>query len=79
MILERNGAPGAEQREWHALNTEEVLDHLKVEGNGLTSEEAKKRLELYGPNQLREAPRRRSISRAQKTRRAGCAGHPRWT
>jgi P-type Ca2+ transporter type 2C len=57
MILEKNGTPGAEQREWHALNTKEVLDHLRVEGNGLTSEEAKKRLELYGPNQLKEAPR----------------------
>jgi Ca2+-transporting ATPase len=56
MILEQNGAADV-QREWHALNTKEVLDHLKVEGNGLTSEEAKKRIELYGPNQLREAPR----------------------
>jgi Ca2+-transporting ATPase len=45
------------QRAWHALNTEEVLGRLHVAENGLTSEEAKKRLEEYGPNQLKEAPR----------------------
>ena len=45
------------KQEWHALAAEEVLDHLKVQDNGLTSEEAKKRLEHYGPNQLEEAPR----------------------
>jgi len=45
------------QQEWHALKAEEVLSHLKVEDNGLTSGEAKKRLEHYGPNQLQEAPR----------------------
>ncbi|HKY54281.1 MAG TPA: cation-translocating P-type ATPase [Anaerolineales bacterium] len=45
------------QKEWHTLTAEEVLDHLKVEDSGLTSEEAKKRLEHYGPNQLTEAPR----------------------
>ena len=43
--------------EWHTLKTEEVLKHLEVRDNGLTSEEAKKRLEQYGPNQLEEAPR----------------------
>lgn len=45
------------KHEWHALKTEEVLSHLKVQQNGLSSEEAKRRLELYGPNQLKEAPR----------------------
>ncbi len=43
--------------EWHALNTEEVLNHLRVENRGLTSAQAKERLEQYGPNQLKEAPR----------------------
>src|SRR5215204_255320 len=58
MTLEKNGkVTEVEQREWHALKTEEVLGHLKVEGNGLTSEEAKTRLEQYGPNQLQEAAR----------------------
>jgi Ca2+-transporting ATPase len=45
------------QQQWHALGVEEVLGHLSVEKNGLTTEEAKKRLEHYGPNQLKEAPR----------------------
>src|SRR6266498_2175368 len=57
MILEKHDRAEVEQREWHALKTEEVLHNLKVEGNGLTSEEAKQRLEQYGPNQLKEAPR----------------------
>src|SRR5262245_26965620 len=47
----------SKQQEWHALTAEEVLDHLKVEDSGLTSAEAKRRLEHYGPNQLQEAPR----------------------
>src|SRR5215211_7637583 len=46
-----------EELQWHALHTHEVLEHLKVEGNGLTTEDARKRLEYYGPNQLQEAPR----------------------
>ncbi|HUG34601.1 MAG TPA: cation-translocating P-type ATPase [Anaerolineales bacterium] len=46
-----------QNKEWHALESEEVLNHLRVEHGGLTSTEAKKRLELYGPNQLQEAPR----------------------
>ena len=45
------------QQEWHALTAEEVLDHLRVEDSGLTTAEAKRRLEHYGPNQLTEAPR----------------------
>ncbi|HET6598146.1 MAG TPA: cation-translocating P-type ATPase [Anaerolineales bacterium] len=45
------------QHEWHALGVQEVLEHLKVQGDGLTSSEAKQRLEHYGPNQLKEAPR----------------------
>ena len=45
------------EHEWHALEAQSVLDHLRVQGNGLTSEEAKRRLEQYGPNQLKEAPR----------------------
>ncbi len=42
---------------WYALPPEEVLRHLQVSENGLTTEEARRRLETYGPNQLREAPR----------------------
>ena len=46
-----------QNREWHALKPEEVLNHLKVENRGLTSAQAQERLEQYGPNQLKEAPR----------------------
>ena len=45
------------EQEWHALNAEEVLNHLEVRDEGLSSAEVEKRLEQYGPNQLREAPR----------------------
>jgi len=45
------------QKEWHTLKAEEVLFHLEVREQGLTSDEAKRRLEHYGPNQLKEAPR----------------------
>lgn len=45
------------QQEWHTQTAEQVLDHLQVQANGLTSEEAKRRLEHYGLNQLTEAPR----------------------
>ena len=61
MTLEKNGkveSPAAMMRqEWHALKAEEVLHHLEVQGNGQTSEEARRRLQHYGPNQLKEAPR----------------------
>src|SRR4026207_2382887 len=57
MSLENNGKAVVHEHEWHALDAQEVLNHLKERGNGLTSEEAKKRLEQYGPNQLKEASR----------------------
>ena len=36
---------------------EEVLQHLGVTAEGLSTEEAKKRQEKYGPNKLKEAPK----------------------
>ena len=50
-------APQDENTAWHALSTQEILEHLKVRENGLTSSEAGERLTKYGPNQLTEAPR----------------------
>ena len=44
-------------KEWHALSTQEVLENLKVQESGLTTAEAARRRERYGPNQLTEAPR----------------------
>ncbi len=54
MVFEKNDTP---QQDWHALDAKEVLRHLQVEENGLTSAEAASRLAQYGENQLREAPR----------------------
>ena len=40
-----------------ALKAEAVLKHLEVQNEGLSSEEVEKRLQQYGPNQLKEASR----------------------
>jgi P-type Ca2+ transporter type 2C len=45
------------EHEWHTLSPEQILRHFEVQDNGITTEEAKKRLEQYGPNQLKEAAR----------------------
>ena len=45
------------EQDWHSLKAEEVLNHLEVRDEGLSSAEVEKRLEQYGQNQLREAPR----------------------
>ena len=43
---------------WHAISTEDVLSRLDTaKTEGLTSEEAERRLKLHGPNQLQEKPR----------------------
>lgn len=48
---------------WHSISKEEVLDKLKVDpAAGLTEEEAKKRLEEYGPNKLK-GQKKKSILR----------------
>lgn len=48
---------------WHSISKEEVLDKLKVDPQvGLTEEEAKKRLEEYGPNKLK-GQKKKSILR----------------
>ncbi|RMF42735.1 MAG: ATPase, partial [Anaerolineae bacterium] len=41
---------------WYALSAEEVLKHLQVNEDGLTTQEAAERLASYGPNKLRETP-----------------------
>ena len=48
---------GTSQQEWHALPAADVLNNLEVHDEGLTAAEAERRLKLFGPNQLREAPR----------------------
>lgn len=44
-----------EQRRWHALELEEVFSTLDSAPDGLTEEEAVRRLEEYGPNQIESA------------------------
>ncbi len=42
---------------WHALSVEEVAQTLQTTNQGLSEEEAKHRLEEFGPNELREEKR----------------------
>jgi Ca2+-transporting ATPase len=42
---------------WHSLSADDVLDHLKVQENGLTNAEVVERQAQYGLNQLTEAAR----------------------
>ena len=39
---------------WHSKKTQEVLSGLRVDQKGLDSEEAKRRLEEFGYNELKE-------------------------
>lgn len=42
---------------WHTFNVQKILEYFEVnQHKGLTSEEAKSRLETYGRNELTEAP-----------------------
>lgn len=41
-----------EREKWHALEVDEVLKKLEISEKGLSSEEAKERLESVGPNML---------------------------
>ena len=43
--------------EWHAMKTEELLDALQAREKGLSAQEAKRRLQEYGPNELVERKR----------------------
>ncbi len=52
-----NVTASVETQPWHTLSPQEVLEHLKVQESGLTSEEAAHRLRHYGPNQLLEQER----------------------
>ena len=41
-------------KEWHSLSIEEVLRKLRTSEEGLSEEEAQRRLEEFGPNELRK-------------------------
>jgi len=55
--IEAQPAPKVEAHKWHTLSPQEVLDHLRVQENGLTAVEAADRMEHYGPNLLAEGKR----------------------
>jgi len=46
---------------WHAMDKEAVLQAVKSSPNGLSSEEAKRRLSEYGYNELKERKRRTAL------------------
>jgi Ca2+-transporting ATPase len=60
--VDPKGVVESEDYQWHAMTIDESATALKLgknfQANGLTSAEAKQRLELYGPNQLTEKTRK---------------------
>ncbi|WP_107491111.1 cation-translocating P-type ATPase, partial [Thermobifida fusca] len=48
--------PAAVDRQWHTVAAHEVFPALETSPDGLTEEEARRRLAEYGPNRLEEAP-----------------------
>ncbi len=42
---------------WHGIGLDDVMTMLEAPSQGLTSDEVARRLERYGPNELRERPR----------------------
>ncbi|GIV34429.1 MAG: ATPase [Chitinophagales bacterium] len=49
-----NRDPHQSLKPWHVLNVEEVLNVLRSSSDGLSDEEAAKRLNTHGPNKLNE-------------------------
>ena len=47
-----------ERTPWHALTGDEALDRLDTARDGLPEDDVRRRLEAYGPNQLRREERR---------------------
>jgi Ca2+-transporting ATPase len=43
-----------EKKDWHAADIDDVLESLETSKIGITDEEAAMRLEVYGPNELKE-------------------------
>lgn len=52
----------ADQASWHALTAQEVCAILEAGPDGLTTQTAQERLEVYGPNQLTEKRRVSAIT-----------------
>ena len=54
---------GSEEIKWHALNTQDVFLTLDAHEEGLSPEEAARRLERYGPNRLPPPEKRGPVRR----------------
>src|SRR5512135_2473000 len=52
-----------EPRAWHALEADAALAELKSNSSGLSEEEARARLDEYGPNRLPPPARRGALAR----------------
>lgn len=55
--------PDREPRAWHAMSVHEVIAALDAHHNGLSAEEAARRLRIHGPNRLPEMPPRHPVIR----------------
>ena len=51
-----------QKQSWHTLSTEEIFQVLDTQFEGLSSTEAEKRLELYGPNEIERGMRTSKLS-----------------
>jgi magnesium-transporting ATPase (P-type) len=65
--LEKKSVPSGDVPQWHAISKEEAISacglSMDLRSKGLTSEEAKQRLERYGPNQMSEKERKTLLQR----------------
>ena len=59
----KNNRVKEERTFWYSIQEEKVLEQLSADSNGLSAEEAKKRLEEYGPNKLPESKKKSVLMR----------------
>ena len=49
------------EKTWHSMEVDEVLQALRAEKEGLSTEEVQKRLKEYGPNELKKEKRKSAV------------------
>ncbi|RLI20877.1 cation-translocating P-type ATPase, partial [Candidatus Bathyarchaeota archaeon] len=49
------------EKPWHSMEVDEVLQALRAEKEGLSTEEVQKRLKEYGPNELKKEKRKSAV------------------
>ncbi len=55
-----------EDHRWHAMDGKDVISELEVDENGLANDEAARRLEKHGPNELPSRHRQSALTRLLK-------------